>query len=186
MEDAAIVELYLCRNEAAIEHSARKYGSRLRGIGLRMLEDHGAAEECENETYLRAWNLIPPNEPRNYLFAFLGKIMRHLCIDECRRDSRRKHPELYIELTEELAACTPSGARTEERLEAEELVESVNRFLAGCTEDQRRVFVRRYWFFDSIQQIARRFGFSQGKVKSMLFRLREELRQQLREEGYAL
>ena len=87
MEDSAIVDLYLSRDETAISHTAEKYGSRLRQIASGILNSRESAQECENDTYLETWNRIPPHEPRTYLFAFLGKILRHIAIDECRRNA---------------------------------------------------------------------------------------------------
>ena len=186
MEDAAIVELYLKRDEAAIAATAKKYSSRLRRVALGILSDPGTAEECENDTYLRAWELIPPHEPRTYFFPFLGRITRHLAIDRLRREQSQKRNGSCLELTREIAECIPGGARAEEALEAEALRRSIDAFLAGCSEEQRRLFVRRYWFFDSIPELSRRYGLSQSKVKTTLFRLREKLRERLEAEGYDL
>ena len=186
MEDAAIVELYLKRDEGAIAATAKKYSSRLRKLALGILSDPGTAEECENDTYLRAWELIPPHEPRTYFFSFLGRITRHLAIDRLRREQSQKRSGSCLELTREIAECIPGGARAEEALEAEALRQSIDAFLAGCSEEQRRLFVRRYWFFDSIPELSRRCGLSQSKVKTTLFRLREKLRERLEAEGYVL
>ena len=186
MDDSKIVELYLSRDESAISYTAQKYGSRLRQIADRILNDRASAEECENSTYLKAWELIPPNEPRTYLFAFLGKITRHIAIDECRKDASRKKRGLYCELTQEMEECIPSGDRVEDELEGQALKLAINSFLEGCTEEQRTVFVRRYWFFDTIPEISERYGFSRSKVKTMLFRLREGLKRHLEKEGYTI
>lgn len=184
MEDDRIVELYLSRNEEAIGQTARKYGPRLRQIADRILHDEGAAEECENETYWEAWRSIPPHEPRTYLFAFLGRITRHLALNICKRDSRQKRYAVYTELTAEMRECLPAAASTESDFEGKQLAEAINVFLAGCTEAQQIVFTRRYWYFDSIADIASATGFSQSKVKTMLFRLRAGLRKQLEEGGF--
>ena len=186
MEDAAIVELYLKRDEAAIAATAKKYASRLRKLALGILNDRETAEECENDTYLRAWELIPPHEPRTCLFPFLGRITRHLAIDRLRREQSQKRSGRCLELTREMAECIPGGERAEEALEAEALRQSIDAFLAGCGEEQRTLFVRRYWFFDSIPELSRRYGLSQSKVKTTLFRLREKLRERLEAEGYIL
>lgn len=186
MDDPKIVELYLARDESAISETAAKYGPRLRQIAGRILGDPSAAEECENETYLRAWELIPPHEPRTYLFAFLGRIARHIAIDEYRKAAGKKRQGLVCELTAEMAQCLPSGARAEDGAEADELRRSINSFLTTCTRQQRGIFVRRYWYFDTISEISRRYGFSQSKVKTTLFRLREGLRSHLEKEGYTI
>ncbi|MBR5381328.1 MAG: RNA polymerase sigma factor [Oscillospiraceae bacterium] len=184
MEDSDIVELYLSRDESAIGQTAAKYGVRLRRIAGRILEDDAAAEECENDTYMQAWLLIPPNEPRTYLFAFLGRIVRHLAIDECRRRSSEKRSAVFCELTREMEACIPSKLHADERLEAGELRRILDAFLAESTETQRNVFILRYWYFDSIREICGRYGFTQSKVKSTLSRMRLALRERLEREGY--
>lgn len=115
MEDDAIVTLYWQRNEEALRASAEKYGSRLRGLAQRILADAHDAEECENDTYLAAWNAIPPHEPRSYLFAFLARITRHLSLDRCRSRDREKRGGGRVDaLTEELIQCLPGGERPEE------------------------------------------------------------------------
>lgn len=186
MEDSNIVDLYLARDESAIGETAAKYGDRLRRIADRLLDSLPAAEECENDTYLEAWNRIPPNEPRTYLFPFLGKITRHLAIDECRRRDAAKRSALVCELTAEMEACLPGGNDVEEAVDAEALGRAINAYLMSCGAAQRQVFLLRYWHFLTIPEIATRCGFSRSKVKTMLFRLREGLRKHLEQEGYAV
>ena len=184
MDDAKIVDLYLARDESAISHTADKYGTRLRQIANHILDDRESAEECENDTYFEAWNRIPPHEPRTYLFAFLGRIARHLAIDVCRRNASQKRKALFCELTAEMEECVSNGSNVENEVEAEELSRTIGMFLDCCSEEQRNVFVRRYWFFDTIPEICARTGYSQSKVKSMLFRMRQGLRECLKKEGY--
>ncbi len=184
--DSEIVDLYLQRDETAISHTAEKYGVRLRRIAGRILGNDASAEECENDTYLKAWGLIPPNEPRTYLFAFLGKIIIHLAIDECRKKETKKRYAEFCALTHEMEECIPGNSNVEEALNAAALKESINRFLSLCSETQQKVFVRRYWYFDPISEIGKKYGFSENRVKVMLFRMREELKELLREEGYTL
>lgn len=186
MDDDRIVELYLCRNEEAIKETAQKYGTKLRGIAFRILNDRETAEECENDAYRETWNLIPPHEPRSYLFAFVGRIVRHIALNVCKRNKRQKRYAVYCELTEEMQECIPAGEDVEAEIEARDLVRLINVFLNACPEEQRRVFVRRYWYFDSISGIAETFGFTQSKVKTMLFRMRAELKHHLEKEGYTI
>ena len=186
MDDSAIVELYLSRDESAISQTAQKYGVKLRQMANGILNNMASAEECENDTYLEAWNSIPPNEPRNYFFAFLGKIIRHLAIDECRKNASQKRYALFCELTQEMEECIPGRNDVEESFDAQALSQSINTFLGTCPEEQRNIFVRRYWFFDSVREIAKRFGFSQSKVKTSLFRMREGLKAYLQKEGYTI
>ena len=186
MNDSDIVDLFLSRDEAAIEQTALKYGPGLRRIAERMLGDKASAEECESETYLRAWQLIPPNEPRGYLFAFLGRIARHVAIDEYRKRGRAKRQGVVCELTQEMRECIPAPDRCESAAEVSELRVVINDYLAGCTAEQRRIFIRRYWFFDTVPEICKRYGFSRSKVKTTLFRMREALRSRLESEGYTV
>ena len=186
MDDAAIVELYLARDENAILCTAEKYGERLRGIALRIVNDAPGAEECENDAYLSAWNLIPPPEPRDYLFAFLGRIVRHIAIDRCRKQQAEKRSAAVCGLTAELEQCLPAADDVEGEVNAKALAQAINGFLSGCTADQRKIFVRRYWYCDSIEQISRLYGFSQSKVKTTLFRLRGALKEELRKEGFSV
>lgn len=186
MDDSKIVDLYLSRDEAAIGQTAEKYGFRLRLLANKILNNNESAEECENDTYLQAWKLIPPNEPRTYLFAFLGKIIRHLAIDICRRNSAGKRYGLFCQLTNEMEECIPGSADVEAELEGKALSTCIDRFLQACSEDQRNVFVRRYWYFDTISEICDLYGYSQSKVKTMLFRMRKDLKVHLEKEGYWL
>ena len=186
MEDAEIVDLYLARDERALTETAARYGPRLRGLAGRILEDGAAAEECENDTYLEAWNSIPPHEPRGYLCAYLMRITRHLAIDRCRAQSRQKRACRLEALTEELADCLPSSEDVEGHLDAKQLGEAINAFLRALPEEKRNVFLRRYWYCDPVSEIARRFGYGESKVKTMLHRTRNELREHLEKEGFSL
>ena len=115
MEDAEIVDLYLAREEKAIVMTKEKYGKGLRKIISSVLDDE-AGKECENDVYLRAWNLIPPNEPRDHLFAFLGRIARNLAIDEWRKVNAQKRKASMVELSEELQECMPDGRNLEGKI----------------------------------------------------------------------
>ena len=186
MDDGSIVELYLARDESAIARTSEKYGAALRTLANRILDDEPASEECENDTYLETWNRIPPHEPRDYLFPFLGRIARHLAIDRCRRRDAQKRSAVLCELTQELEQCLPAKENVESEVNASELETVIRRFLADCTAEQRGVFLRRYWYFDTIPAVAARFGCTESKVKVMLHRLRERLRAVLEEEGWTI
>ena len=183
MEDEQIVELYLHRDESAIHYTGEKYGVRLRGLALGMVKDPGAAQECENDTYWEAWRSIPPHEPRDYFYAYLARITRHLALSCCRHRSRLKRSAEICTLSTELEQCIPGPDDTPSRVEAKLLGESISRFLRKQPEEKRNVFLRRYWYLDSVGEIARRFSMSQSKVKTMLFRTRQELRTYLEQEG---
>lgn len=186
MEDNQIVDLFLRRDELAISHTARRYGSRLRRLSYAFVEDYQAAEECENDTYLQAWDSIPPHEPRNYFFAFLARIVRNRSIDHCRTRDRQKRSACITELTAELENCLPAEENLQQRLEGKELAEAIGAFLRSIPEQQRNVFLRRYWFGDSVSDICGRYLMGQSRVKSMLFRTRNGLRDYLTKEGYPL
>ncbi|MCM1054591.1 MAG: RNA polymerase sigma factor [Bacteroides sp.] len=186
MEDEEIVKMFLRREETAIAHSKDKYGQRLQNISFGITADRQTAEEVENDTYYRAWESIPPNEPYGYLFAFLAKIARNLSLSVCRNRSRLKRSAYVVELSEEMQQCIPSGENVEERLNADILAETVSSFLRSKPKEKREVFMRRYWFLDPTKSIAKRFGMTESSVKTTLFRLRKELKEYLEREGYTV
>lgn len=183
MEDDRIIDLYLARDELAILSTGEKYGRRLRALAYRITGDAAAAEECENDTYLRCWHTIPPQEPREHFYAFLAQITRRLAINRCRDRDRQKRSAQLCELTAELEQCIPDpngGDSVEDIVFAG----AVNGFLGDLPEWQRNLFLRRYWFADSIADLSERFGISRSKVKTTLFRLRGQLRCRLEQEGW--
>lgn len=186
MDDRQIVELFLQRDEAAIAGTSEKYGRKLRALAFGITEDAQTAEECENDTYLQAWNLIPPHDPASYLYAFLARITRHLSLDACRSRSRLKRSAFVVELAEELEECVSSGRDTEREVEGALLGQAVSRYLRTLPEEKRNVFVCRYWYLDSVAVIAKRYRLTESKVKTMLFRVRGGLREFLEKEGYTL
>lgn len=186
MDDAKIVDLYLQRSEAAIRETSDRYGSRLRALAYGIVEDLQTAEECENDTYLEAWNSIPPHEPRSYFYPFLARITRHIAMNCCRDRSRLKRSAYVCELSSEMEACIPAPDDAACRLDRTELARAINGFLATLDAGKRNVFLRRYWFLESIPAISKRCGYSESKVKSMLFRSRNQLRTYLIKEGYDL
>lgn len=186
MEDSMIVELYLRRDEAAVRETAGKYGSKLRSLAWGILRDREAAEECENDTYMEAWNRIPPHEPRNYLYPFLARIARHISLNRCRDRERLKRSAYICELSAEMEQCIPSPDDLECRMDSLALADAINGYLRTMDEERRNIFLRRYWYLDSVADIAKRFGFTQSKVKTALFRCRNQLREYLEKEGYIL
>lgn len=186
MDDYKIVELYLLRDESAIKRTIDKYGRRLRSLALGIVGDEQTAEECENDTYLEAWNLIPPHEPKNYLYAFLARITRHLSLNCCRNRSRLKRSAFICELSTEMEQCIPAPNDLECRIEDNALADTINKFLGKLNEEKRSIFIRRYWFMDSIIDIAKRYGISESKVKTTLFRCRKDLKKFLIKEGHLL
>ena len=186
MEDDKIVQLYLNRSENAISQTAEKYGSRLRAIAFRITNDTETSQECENDTYLEAWNRIPPSEPRAYFYAFLAKIARALSIDRCRERTRWKRNGDLVALTEELEACIPATENVADVVEARLLGEAISRFLYTLSDEKQVMFLRRYFYLDSISEIANCLRISDSKVKTTLFRIRNALREYLIKEGYTV
>lgn len=184
MEDQQIVSLYWNRDEAAIGQTAKKYGSYLNAIALRILADPRDAEECVNDTYQGAWNSIPPHAPEN-LGGYLAKLTRRISMKRWRlRDAQKRGGGETALSLEELGQCVPSAQGPEEHLAAAELARTVDAFLRTLPETERRVFLLRYFHVMPIGDICRRFGFSRSKVETMLHRTRKKLKTQLQKEGY--
>ena len=186
MEDREIVRLFFARDEDAIARTAEKYGARLIRISRDIVEDRSAAEECENDTYLDAWNRIPPHDPSDYLFAFLARIIRNRSLNVCRARNRLKRRGEVVRLTAELEEVIPAPDDDALRIGLDELGEAVGRYLLTLEPEKRIIFMRRYWYLDPVAVIAERMGIGQSKVKMTLSRCRVGLREWLRKEGYAL
>ena len=186
MEDEAIVTLYWERNEHAIEQTKEKYERYLTRIAYNILSDIQDSEESVSDTYFKAWNAMPPHRP-TVLSTFLGKITRQVSIDRFRTKNRekRRFSEYAVSLNE-LEDCISAGDTTQECVELKRLGESISRYLRTLPEDTRGVFICRYYFVDSISEIARHYAMSKSKVKSMLYRTRQELRAYLVEEGFSI
>lgn len=184
MDDEQIIQLYWDRLEIAIKETDAKYGPYCNSIAYNILQSKEDAEECVSDTYLDTWNSIPPTRPKVFS-AFLGKITRRISIDRWRTKTRVKRGggEIPVAL-EELAECVADTQTVESEFDRRELVRVLNRFLGGLPVTERKVFLRRYWYLDSIDAISDRFGFSQSKTASMLHRIRLRLRAFLDEEGY--
>lgn len=183
MEDLEIVELYWNRNEDAIKETSKKYGNYCYSISYNILNNNEDAQECVNDTYLGAWNAIPPHHP-NILSTFLGKITRRLSLNKWREKNAQKRGGGEVVLSfDELEECIGTNDYAKEELEAQELANKINTFLNTLKEDERKVFVCRYFYFESIDDIAVRFMFTQSKVKMMLKRTRDKLKDYLVKEG---
>lgn len=184
MEDNRIVDLYWQRNESAINETATKYGKYLHSISFHILSNDEDAEECVNDTYNDAWQSMPPHRP-SILSTFLGKITRRISIDLWRKHSADKRGGGEVALAlDELDECVSGNSNVENEIERQELQQKLNAFLMGLPRLERQVFMCRYWYMDSISDIAKQFDFSESKVKSMLFRTRNKLREMLKKEGY--
>ena len=179
MEDLEIVELYWQRNEEAIKETSKKYGNYCYTIANNILYNNEDAQECVNDTYLGAWNAIPPHHP-NVLSTFLGKITRRLSLNKWREKNAIKRGNGEAALSfDELEECIPSNSSIKEELALKELSEAINVFLETLKVDERKVFVCRYFYFESIDEIAFRFSFTPSKVKMMLKRTRDRLKDYL-------
>lgn len=181
-EDRQIVELYLRRDESAIFESKLRYGAYIVTIALNILKSKEDADECENDTYLSAWNSIPPKEPVN-LKLFLGRIARNLSIDIYRKNTAQKRGEGMEILLSELDECTPKNANVEAEFDMRELTSAINSFLRSQSGERRIMFVKRYWYGESVSDIAKSMKASEGKVSTTLFRIRGELKEWLSKEG---
>ncbi|MBO5145378.1 MAG: RNA polymerase sigma factor [Lachnospiraceae bacterium] len=185
MEDSDIIELYWKRLQQAITETADKYGSRLSGLAMNILHDMEDSRECVNDTYYAAWRTIPPEKPK-FFFAYLAKITRNLAFDKLDYHHAEKRNVTIVELSRELESCIPSSNDLDRRFESEEIGRIVSDFLSMQPVEMRKVFVRRYWYADSIHDISTAFGISESKAKSILFRMRNKLRSHLEKEGIVL
>ncbi len=186
MQDSMIVDLYLQRDESAICHTSEKYGRRLQNLSFGIVQDLQTAEECESDTYVKTWDSIPPHEPRNYLYNFLARIIRNISLNCCRSSSRLKRSAHVCQLSTEMEQCIPAPDNCLCRLEEKVLADAINGFLRTLPAEKRNIFLRRYWYMDSIADISRGYRMTQSKIKTTLLRCREQLRQYLIKEGYTL
>lgn len=186
MKDEEIVSLYWERKEEAISETANKYSAYLSKIAYHILFDYEDAQECVNDTYLKAWNSMPVHRPQ-VLSSYLGRITRQLSIDLFRRkNSAKRRPSQYMISLTELEDCIASGPDPEQQLDADLLDEAMNRFLRELPEETRTVFVGRYFFFDPLKEVAAYCGITEGKTKSILFRTRKKLKEFLEKEGFTV
>ena len=183
MTDSQIIALFWERNEDAIQETDAVYGRKLYAISDKILHSHQDAEESVSDTYMRAWETIPPQKP-HYFFAYLAKICRNFSLCRLQWNSAAKRNAEVVSLTQEMEQCIPDRSH-ERRLEGEEIGRVLNRFLDSISLESRLIFMRRYWYTDSIQEIAARYNISQSKVKTQLHRTRNKLQLFLeREEIY--
>ena len=184
MEDKRIVELYCARSEKALKETQDKYSSYCKTIAYNILANIEDVQECLNDMLKKAWDSIPPNAPEN-LKAYLGKIIRKISLNRLKSATRKKRGAGQVDMVlEELTECIPAENTVEAELDRKLLTKMLNNFLATLSEENRRVFVRRYWYLSPVKDIARDYGISESKVKSMLFRLRNNLKEYMEKEGF--
>lgn len=184
MEDNAIISLFWERSEKAIAETSRKFGGYCSAIARAILRNREESDECVNDTWLRAWESIPPHRP-DPLNAFLGRITRNLALSRLEKSGAKKRGggELPLVL-EELSECVPSGERTESRFEQRALAELIDRFLSEQSEENRLLFMRRYWYLLPLKSAARECGMTESAAKMRLMRMRAQLKETLIKEGY--
>ena len=181
MEDAKIIDLYFARNEDAIQQTDAAYGRTLYCLADRILHDTQDSEESVSDTYMKTWDTIPPKRPA-YFYAYLAKICRHFALGKLDWKAAAKRKAEVVSLTDEMALCIPDRKRDSE-MEAKEIGRAMNVFLGNLNQESRVIFLRRYWFCDTIAEIAERYGISESKVKMRLHRTRVQLADYLNKEG---
>ncbi len=186
MQDQQIVQLYWARNEEAITQTQQKYGAYLSKVAYNILADFEDSRECVNDTYLAAWNSMPTHRP-DILSTYLGRIARQISIDVFRRkNSIKRYASEYALSLSELEDGFSNGETPEQAVDAKQLAEALNRFLRAVPKDARNAFIGRYYFFDPLKKVASYCGMSEAKVKSLLYRTRQSLKEYLVKEGYDL
>lgn len=181
MEDAKIIDLYFARSEEAICQTDAVYGKRLFSLADRILRNAQDSEESVSDTYLKTWETIPPKRPA-YFYAYLAKICRSFALGKLDWKAAAKRKADVVSLTDEMALCIPDQ-RKEAEMSAKEIGRAMNGFLENLSQESRVIFLRRYWFCDSIAEIAERYGISESKVKMRLHRTRKQLADFLNKEG---
>ncbi len=181
MDDSQIIELYWARKEEAIACTEEVYGRKLYVLSDRILRSREDAQECVNDTYLNTWRAIPPTRP-TYFFAFLASICRHLSLNRLDWNHAARRNGEVVSLSQEMELCIPDSRR-EQELEGRELGKLLDAFLETLPQESRLVFLRRYWYMDTIGEIGARYGMTESKVKMQLHRTRGKLRLFLEKEG---
>ena len=185
MEDTKIIELFWERSENAISEADAKYGKYCYAIAYNILYSEPDSEECVNDTYLRAWNNIPPTRPSKFS-AYLGRITRNLAINRVAFHSRQARNGGYTEILDEMHQMLPDESSAPQSTDDIALREAINGFLRSLPTDTRIIFMRRYWYNSPISDIARDYSLPQGTVKSTLSRTRKQFREYLQKEGISI
>lgn len=185
MDDSKIIDLFYARSEQAIMELSTKYGAVCSKVAKNILNNSHDAEECVNDAYLGAWNTIPPQNP-NPLLTYICRIVRNLSIMKYHANTAIKRNSFYDAALDELEDCLASSETVEDKLTAKELSDALDQFLDTLVQENRVIFVRRYWYSDSISEIAERLHMSKNNVSVRLSRTRERLKNYLKKEGYIL
>lgn len=182
MDDTQIITLFFARSELAVSEAMKRHGSAVWKVTTNILKDRQDAEECYSDTFHAAWNQIPPNRP-NYLGAYLCRIARNISLKRYQANTAQKRNAYYDVAMDELSDTIPSPETVEQQYDAKELATYVNRFLRNLSREERYLFLRRYWFLDSVQDICKQLEVSPHTVSVRLFRLRQKLKTYLVKEG---
>lgn len=186
MKDELIIQMFLERNEDAIAVVISKYGHYCQSIARNILDNSSDIEECLSDTYLKVWMSIPPHRPESFT-AYIGKITRNSAINITRYNTAEKRYNAEVSLIlDELEDFVPGGVNPEDENNRKELISSINSFLGTLSQEKRVIFVSRYWYSDSISDIAAKMGLSQNKVSVTLSRLRKQLNKWLTERGFII
>lgn len=181
MDDAKIIDLFWARNEDAIKQTDALYGRKLNALANKILMNREDAEESVSDTYMQTWDTIPPHRPK-FFFAFLASICRHLSLNKLDWKMAAKRNADIVSLTEEMELCIPDTGHNR-TMEARELGQILDAFLESIPKDSRLIFLRRYWYVDTISEIAQRYGMTESKVKMQLSRTKGKLAAYLEKEG---
>jgi RNA polymerase sigma-70 factor (ECF subfamily) len=182
MDDSRIIEMLFARDEGGISAIEAKYGESCRKIAANILGNEQDAEECVNDTYLGVWNSIPPENPKPFS-SFLYKILRNLSLKKLTFNRAAKRSAMFEELVSEVEEFLPAAETVEGRIEKKELAAAIDEFLATLPPDNRKIFMRRYWFSESYEEIAREMNMSEGSVSMRLVRTRNKMKEFLNERG---
>ena len=186
IDDNTIIQMFFDRNENAIKATSEKYGAYCHTIAGNILGNHEDVEECVNDTYLKTWDAIPPSRPSVFR-TFLGKITRNTAFDIYKKQNADKRGNGQVaEVLDELAECVSGGNEPEKEYDRKELTANINSFLGTLSKEKCAIFVRRYWYAESVSDMAKRFGKSEGSLSVSLNRLRKDLHAYLTERGFEL
>ena len=185
MDDSKLLDLFWERDENALSEVDAKYGSYYRKIAMNILSIHEDAEECVSDTWLRAWESIPPDRPGN-LKAWLGRVVRNTALNMWQRNHAQKRHDGMELMLDELAEIIPSAESTENTIDAHDLGRIISGWLRKLTPEDRNLFVRRYWYGDSIKELSALSGKSAGNLAQKMYRLRKELKNELERNGITI
>ena len=185
MQDTQIIDLYWERDERAIEESATRYGAYCRQIAMNILVNREDTEECVNDTWLRAWDHMPPQRPGS-LSAFFGRIVRNLSISRFRSNRAAKRFDGFTVMLSELEDCVPAPESVQKAVESSQITEIINEWLALQSKDDRILFVQRYWYGETATALAKKGRMTQNQMAQRMLRLRKSLKKALETEGVSL